>query len=80
MALVQASLTIPENSSPPTHTPSTSAPRGPPSAQAETDPDLRRVFDLMELHETLKLRHARGQDAGLEEARRQVDAAVKLLR
>ena len=39
----------------------------------ERDPDLRRALDLVELHEKVKLKHARGQDERLRQARTDVD-------
>jgi len=41
------------------------------------DLDLQRATDLVELHEGVKMRHVRGLDPGLGEARREVEAVVR---
>ncbi|KAI9828725.1 MAG: hypothetical protein M1832_001830 [Thelocarpon impressellum] len=45
----------------------------------ENNADLARAFDLMELHKTVKLRHAEGVDAGLQRARRDVEEVMGTL-
>ena len=51
------------------------------SVDRETDPDLKRAFDLMELHRNVKMKMGRDgvRDEGLEAARREVDAALRML-
>ncbi len=41
------------------------------------DLDLQRATDLVELHEGVKMRHLRGLDKGLGEARREVERVVR---
>ncbi|KAI4227860.1 MAG: hypothetical protein L6R36_002083 [Xanthoria steineri] len=40
------------------------------------DPDLERALDLIELHQGVKMTHVQGQDQGLTQARRDVDAVL----
>ena len=53
------------------------------SVDRETDPDLKRAFDLMELHKNVKMKVKQGhggvRDEGLEQARREVDAVLRTL-
>ncbi|KAI4201210.1 MAG: hypothetical protein LQ350_003387 [Teloschistes chrysophthalmus] len=65
--------------------PNTSAPQsaqaGSPelAAKAGQDPDMQRATDLMELHHGVKLKHVRGEDQGLTQARRDVDNVLAQL-
>ena len=47
--------------------------------KAEEDPDMQRATDLVELHYSVKIRHKQGEDAGLQEARKDVDRVLKKL-
>lgn len=40
---------------------------------------MQRAMDLMELHRGVKLKHVRGEDQGLMQARRDVDNVLALL-
>ncbi|KAL8774710.1 MAG: hypothetical protein Q9209_000649 [Squamulea sp. 1 TL-2023] len=42
----------------------------------ENDPDMERALDLMELHQDVKMKHVRGEDQGLMQARKGVDAVL----
>ncbi|KAI4263926.1 MAG: hypothetical protein L6R42_000941 [Xanthoria sp. 1 TBL-2021] len=42
----------------------------------ESDPDMERAMDLIELHNGVKMTHVRGQDHGLTQARKDVDAVL----
>ncbi|KAI4280874.1 MAG: hypothetical protein L6R38_004094 [Xanthoria sp. 2 TBL-2021] len=42
----------------------------------ENDPDMERAMDLIELHHGVKMTHVRGQDQGLTQARKDVDAVL----
>lgn len=41
---------------------------------------MRRALDLVELHYGVKMKHARGEDKGLREARRDVEAVLERLK
>ncbi|KAI4260437.1 MAG: hypothetical protein LQ352_000299 [Teloschistes flavicans] len=49
------------------------------AAKESQDPDMQRAMDLMELHRGVKLKHVRGEDQGLMQARRDVDNVLALL-
>ncbi|KAL8781592.1 MAG: hypothetical protein Q9213_005942 [Squamulea squamosa] len=42
----------------------------------EYDPDMERAMDLMELHQGVKMKYARGEDQDLMQARKDVDAVL----
>lgn len=48
--------------------------------KAKEDPDMQRATDLVELHCDLKIKHIQGEDAGLEQARKDVDTVLDKLR
>ncbi len=43
------------------------------------DPDMQRATDLVELHYGVKMNHMQGEDAGLRQARRDVDQVLRNL-
>ncbi|KAL8762001.1 MAG: hypothetical protein Q9184_001948 [Pyrenodesmia sp. 2 TL-2023] len=43
------------------------------------DPDMQRAMDLMELHYGVKIKHVQGEDRGLKQSRRDVDAVLAKL-
>ncbi|KAL8947171.1 MAG: hypothetical protein Q9222_006523 [Ikaeria aurantiellina] len=43
------------------------------------DTDMERALDLMELHHGVKMKHVRGEDQGLMQARRDVDVVLNEL-
>ncbi|KAL8871856.1 MAG: hypothetical protein Q9174_002399 [Haloplaca sp. 1 TL-2023] len=45
----------------------------------DKDPDMKRALDLMELHHGVKMKHVHGEDQGLMQARRNVDAVLAKL-
>ncbi len=47
-----------------------------PAATDETDPDLKRAKDLIELHTTVKMAHQDGTDKALNEAREAVQKVI----
>ena len=47
---------------------------------AAEDPDMQRATDLVELHYGVKVKHARGLDSGLLQARRDVDRVLESLK
>ncbi|KAL8734772.1 MAG: hypothetical protein Q9181_003057 [Wetmoreana brouardii] len=49
------------------------------SQDGKDNPDMQRAMDLMELHHGVKLKHIRGEDQGLMQARRDVDAVLAKL-
>ncbi|KAL8899506.1 MAG: hypothetical protein Q9207_006172 [Kuettlingeria erythrocarpa] len=48
--------------------------------EEDKDPDMQRAMDLMELHYGVKMKHVRGEDRGLEQSRRDVDAVLAKLK
>ncbi len=50
------------------------------SAEDEGDPDIRRVYQLMELHEVVKRRYGEGHDSQLDKARKEVDELLHQLK
>lgn len=46
----------------------------------QDDPDLRKVYDLMHLHELVKMGYAESNDSDLEKAREKVDRVIMMLR
>ncbi|KAL9625905.1 MAG: hypothetical protein Q9204_007744, partial [Flavoplaca sp. TL-2023a] len=44
--------------------------------KTKNDPDMERAMDLIELHQGVKMTHLRGQDHGLAQARKEVDAVL----
>ncbi|KAL8729828.1 MAG: hypothetical protein Q9166_004469 [cf. Caloplaca sp. 2 TL-2023] len=44
--------------------------------RTDSDPDMERAMDLVELHNEVKMKHVRGEDHGLKQARRDVDAVL----
>lgn len=46
----------------------------------ENDPDLKKVYDLMNLHEMVKTGYAQTHDSELRKAREEVDRMVTILR
>lgn len=49
------------------------------SVKAKEDPDMQRASDLVELHYGVKTKHMQGEDAGLRQARREVDMVLEKL-
>lgn len=49
------------------------------SVKPEEDPDMQRATDLLELHYGVKMKHMLGEDAGLTQARRDVDMVLEKL-
>ncbi|KAK4698184.1 hypothetical protein P7C71_g42, partial [Lecanoromycetidae sp. Uapishka_2] len=49
------------------------------SRVTEKDPDMQRATDLVELHYGVKMNHMQGEDAGLRQARRDVDQVLRKL-
>ncbi|KAL8829039.1 MAG: hypothetical protein Q9170_006341 [Blastenia crenularia] len=49
------------------------------SDDTDPDPDMQRATDLMELHYGVKMKHVQGEDRGLMQARRDVDAVLAKL-
>ena len=49
------------------------------SKNIEEDPDLQRAADLVTLHHDVKMKHVQGEDAGLKQARRDVDRVLERL-
>lgn len=47
--------------------------------KAKEDPDMQRAMDLMDLHYNVKMNHVQGEDAGLRQARREVDLVLEKL-
>ena len=47
------------------------------SGRNEDDLDMRRATDLVELHYGVKMKHKRGDDKDLQQARRDVDDVLK---
>ena len=47
--------------------------------KAVEDPDMQRATDLVELHYSVKMKHMQGDDAGLRQARREVDLVLQKL-
>lgn len=45
----------------------------------DADVDLQRAMDLIDLHHAVKLKHMQGEDRGLMQARRDVDAVLAKL-
>ena len=43
------------------------------------DPDMQRATDLVDLHYSVKMKHVQGDDAGLKQARREVDMVLQKL-
>ena len=43
------------------------------------DSDMQRAIDLVELHYGVKMKHMQGEDAGLRQARREVDMVLDKL-
>ena len=43
------------------------------------DPDMQRATDLVDLHYSVKMKHVQGDDAGLRQARREVDMVLHKL-
>ncbi|KAL6715863.1 hypothetical protein ACLMJK_006824 [Lecanora helva] len=43
------------------------------------DVDMQRVTDLMDLHHGVKIGHVRGEDAGLKQAREDIDRVIQNL-
>lgn len=50
-----------------------------PSDRIKEDADMQRATDLVELHYGVKMNHMQGEDAGLRQARRDVDQVLKKL-
>ncbi|KAL2048429.1 hypothetical protein N7G274_000340 [Stereocaulon virgatum] len=48
-------------------------------SKAEDDVDMQRATDLVELHYGVKMSHMEGEDAGLRQARRDVDRVLETL-
>ena len=48
-------------------------------SQSKDDADLRRVTDFLDLHENVKVRYDRAQDAGLQQARTMVASVLHKL-
>ncbi|KAL8927654.1 MAG: hypothetical protein Q9172_001283 [Xanthocarpia lactea] len=44
--------------------------------EVDNDPDMERAMDLIELHQEVKMKHGRGEDQGLTQARKDVDAVL----
>ncbi|KAL8672179.1 MAG: hypothetical protein Q9168_003343 [Polycauliona sp. 1 TL-2023] len=42
----------------------------------KSDPDMERALDLIDLHQGVKMAHVQGQDQGLTQARKDVDAVL----
>ena len=49
------------------------------SRRGDNDPDMERAMDLMELHHGVKMKHVHGEDRGLIQARKDVDAVLAKL-
>ena len=49
------------------------------SRNVDDDPDMQRATDLVELHYGVKMNHMEGEDAGLRQARRDVDKVLEKL-
>lgn len=47
--------------------------------EAKEDLDMERATDLVELHYSVKMKHMQGEDAGLRQARREVDLVLEKL-
>ena len=47
--------------------------------KAEGDADMQRATDLVDLHYGVKVKHMQGEDAGLRQARREVDMVLEKL-
>ena len=47
--------------------------------KAKEDPDMQRATDLVELHYGVKMKHMQGEDAGLRQARKEVDMVLEKL-
>lgn len=43
------------------------------------DADMMRAVDLVELHDEVKLKHTKGDDAGLQQALKEVDEVSRAL-
>ena len=50
------------------------------SSPTQDDPDMQRAMDLVELHYGVKMNHVQGEDAGLKEARKDVEAVLTRLK
>ncbi|KAI9720390.1 MAG: hypothetical protein M1812_002896 [Candelaria pacifica] len=46
----------------------------------ESDPDIQRANDIMELHQTVKVKHAQSLDADLQQARSEVRELLERLK
>ena len=49
------------------------------SVKAKEDPDMQRATNIVELHYGIKVKHIQGDNAGLREARREVDRVLEKL-
>lgn len=49
------------------------------SVKTTEDPDMQRATDLVDLHYNVKMKHVQGDDAGLMQARREVDMVLQKL-
>ncbi|KAI4288543.1 MAG: hypothetical protein L6R35_002194 [Caloplaca aegaea] len=47
--------------------------------QGESDPDMQRALDLLELHHDVKMKHVKGEDRDLMQARKEVDTVLARL-
>ncbi|KAI4125545.1 MAG: hypothetical protein LQ338_004193 [Usnochroma carphineum] len=47
--------------------------------EGDKDVDMQRAIDLMELHHGVKMKHVRGEDQGLMQARKDVEAVLARL-
>lgn len=50
-----------------------------PQMSVETEPDMQRATDLVDLHYGVKMNHMQGEDEGLKQARRDVDRVLEKL-
>ena len=48
-------------------------------SEPQDDPDMQRVTDLMDLHYGVKISHMEGEDAGLRQARRDIEKVLQKL-
>ncbi|KAL8850704.1 MAG: hypothetical protein Q9221_004352 [Calogaya cf. arnoldii] len=72
LALVSTRAPASDTTTPKTTQPQTSKD----THETENDPDMERALDLIELHQGVKMKHVRGQDEGLMQARKDVDAVL----
>lgn len=49
------------------------------NAKAKADSNMQRATDLVELHYGVKMKHMQGEDAGLRQARSEVDMVLEKL-